>query len=1136
MTASARTAVTPAPPPDEAQRRRITSDLDATLFVEAGAGAGKTSSLVARIVNLVRSGVPITGIAAITFTEKAAAELRSRTRQRLEADPGPATDAALARLDHAPIGTLHSFARRILFDFPIEAGLPPGFAVLDELESGLAFEEQWGDLLDRLLDEADPADGLIAGGRAFVELCEFDGFGVDKGARRIADDFRSNWDLVSDRVELSDPGPLRFDTTAITALADSIASTPVPADDTQAGIVAELVGLASGLVSDSLRTRLEALAALDDKCGKWGERKSLPGAKGKWTSAFGKEGGEALEALRADEVELGRLANEALESVNRHRRLLLGAIIGRFVLDTATERAATGQLEFHDLLVLARRLLTEHPYIRRALHERYERVLLDEFQDTDPIQLEVAVRLTADPDDPAQAVVEPSAATDQPTDQPTDQLTWRDLRPLPGRLFIVGDPKQSIYRFRRADIATYLEQQDLSIAADAESVVALTTNFRSTTPVLAWVNDVFGQLIVAEEHAQPAYVPLLVAPDRPEWSDGLGPAVSVLGTTAEDEEALAEAKAPQVREREARDIAAMILRAIGEGNEPAWQKEAPGSGGFARSPVELKDICILIPSRTSLSALEEALTSANIEFTAEASSLVYSTQEIHDLLLALRALANTADEAALALTLRTPLFGVSDDELLVWKSGLGRWGLYSQIPEDLESHPIADALLYLRELHGDLGVLAPADLLSRLVSDRRMLEAVTDSPRYRDVWRRIRFVIDQAQAWSDATHGSLREYLVWARAQQEDNARVIEAIVPETGMNAVRITTIHMSKGREFPVVVVGGSSTSPRASSQPVLWLDDQPVVRLIKGVANAAHEGAAAIEKAFDEAERTRLLYVACTRAESHLVVSLYQGTKPCPGRQLREVHNESLSDQPVLEHGRRITGEPPVTAVGALPDWAMWELERAAWRDASAIPASMPVTVLAKGKSTVARLPLGTVTYVDAEDLAFPAFLGDDAQHGTELGIAVHRVLELSDLRIDERLPQIATDVARAAGLPASTLEAMARSALLSEPVARASTRGHWLELPITGTSGGIVLEGVADLVYREDDGSLVVVDFKTDLGVREEAVDGYWRQLSAYAELISNATEESVSGLVLVYCRSAVAHVRRRRASNSFLSGV
>ena len=160
-----------------------------------------------------------------------------------------------------------------------------------------------------------------------------------------------------DRVDLADPGPLDLDVAAIAALADRIGSTPIPHDDTQIATVAELVALASGLSSQSLRTRLEAVWALDDKYGHWGtERKSFPGAKGKWTSAFGPGGADALEALRADEIELGRIAHEALEGVKRHRRLLLGAIIGRFVLDGAAERASSGQLEFHDLLVLARRL------------------------------------------------------------------------------------------------------------------------------------------------------------------------------------------------------------------------------------------------------------------------------------------------------------------------------------------------------------------------------------------------------------------------------------------------------------------------------------------------------------------------------------------------------------------------------------------------------------------------------------------------------------------------------------------------------------------------------------------------------------------------------------------------------------
>src|SRR5690606_28364683 len=150
---------------------------------EAGAGAGKTSSLVGRIVALVRSGVDIGSIAAITFTEKAAAELRHRARAELVA---AGENRAAAGIDHAPIGTLHAFARRLLTDFPIAAGLPPGFTVLDELESHLAFEERWETLLDGLLDDPDPPGGAVAGGSALIELCQLDRFDLHRGGRRVA--------------------------------------------------------------------------------------------------------------------------------------------------------------------------------------------------------------------------------------------------------------------------------------------------------------------------------------------------------------------------------------------------------------------------------------------------------------------------------------------------------------------------------------------------------------------------------------------------------------------------------------------------------------------------------------------------------------------------------------------------------------------------------------------------------------------------------------------------------------------------------------------------------------------------------------------------------------------------------------
>ncbi len=427
-------------PPDQDARDRIAADLGATLFVEAGAGAGKTSSLVARIVNLVDSGVPITGIAAITFTEKAAAELRNRVRRELERSTSDLAAAALDRLDHAPIGTLHSFARRLLFEFPIEAGLPPGFSVLDELESALAFDEQWDDLLDRLLDDPAPAAGPLAGGRPFVELCEFDGFGILRGVRRIADDFRANWDLVAERVSFEAPPPLTVDVAPLVAVGTAIAGTEVPVDDGQAKHVRDIAAAVDAVSrSTTLRSTLEVVDALNDKYGAWTDDRPARGNQQKWKKHFGATDGPVrLAELKSQQAELGRLAAELIERVKLHRRMLAGAIVGRFVVDAADERATSGQLEFHDLLVLARRLLSHRPTVRAFLHERYPRVLLDEFQDTDPIQLEIAVRLTSAPDDPGQ------------------DSDWRALRPLPGRLFIVGDPKQSIYRFRRADIAQYL--------------------------------------------------------------------------------------------------------------------------------------------------------------------------------------------------------------------------------------------------------------------------------------------------------------------------------------------------------------------------------------------------------------------------------------------------------------------------------------------------------------------------------------------------------------------------------------------------------------------------------------------------------------------------------------------------------
>ncbi len=1104
-------------PPDEAARERIRTDLDATLFVEAGAGAGKTSSLVARIVNLVRSGVPITGIAAITFTEKAAAELRSRTRQRLEAHPGPDTDAALARLDHAPIGTLHSFARRILFDFPIEAGLPPGFTVLDELESGLAFEEQWSDLLDELLDDAEPAAGLIAGGRAFVELCEFDGFGVDKGARRMADDFRSNWDLVHDRVDLSDPGPLDLDLSAILELAEQIGATPIPDDDKQVETVAELVALAGGLRSSSLRTRLEALWALDHKYGHWGtERTSFPGAKGKWTKAFGPSGAEALESLRTDEIELGRLAHDALESVKRHRRLLLGAIIGRFVLDGATDRAASGQLEFHDLLVLARRLLTEHAHIRRLLHERYERVLLDEFQDTDPIQLEIAVRLTADPDDPAQA------ASDDPTGPPS----WRDLQPLPGRLFIVGDPKQSIYRFRRADISQYLRAAE-QVGADN---VRLSANFRSTRAVIDFANDVFDRLIAYEADTQPAFQRLDACRPDPLLDHGT---VSLLGVERHDDlvanQRNAEiGSADALRLREATDVAAAVSTALADG-WPVFDETID-----ALRPCRPGDICILLPTRISLPSLEAELRRAGLAYRAENSSVVYATIEIRQLLLALRAADDPTDTLALVETLRSPLYGCSDVELWEWKSGGGTWNLWATPPADLVAHPVADAIAHVRSVAERVGSTSAADLLAAVADERRAFDLALVGPDARDVWRRLRFVIEQARAWADAGGHGVRRYLQWATMQASE-ARVADTILPENDHDAVRVMTIHAAKGLEFPITIVAGLTTKPRrAVTNGVVWANDTWML------AGRGDDGVFVAQQPIDEqmgdAERRRLLYVACTRAVDHLVVSLHRGapTKnnadyddwgPLTSAELLWAAGAAEPSSGARPADLELRPMAPAATGPHTIDWADhddWSEERNRVFAAASRRTGIAATRLSEELAGTSASDEVDDPGLDKRPVNVELPPWQRGRYGTSIGRAVHGVLQFCDLSDGIDIDNLARAQCAAEGVIGlePQVAALARSAIAS-PIVRTVVAGaeHWRELFVAAPIGDRVLEGYVDLLVRTPDG-LVIVDYKTDQWSgpvqSAERVGRYRLQLAAYGAALATALDEPIIGGILVRC--------------------
>ena len=1081
---------------DQAARTEIGSTLNSSVFVEAGAGSGKTHEMVARICAMVDSGVELRGLVAITFTEKAAGELRERIRKNLAVGTDSALrELALDQLDTAPIGTIHSFALRLISGNPIAAGVPPLVKVVDEMRSQIAFNQRWDAILKRLFHdpELDKALQVLLGV----------GVSLDN-MKNVARGLDANWDRLSSHqpssvhVSVLDAGPIIRQCQDVLDLAVHCTnpSSPLLAKGL-AGLEAWLPKLMTAKESGNLGLVLGALRSVP--------RTNLKqGAVGHWKIPVQNVRDSAAALLESIDEAVASLMVPAINTVVAEMCVSLHA--------EATLRQQRGELEYHDLLILARNLLVgeDRREVHTQLHARYRHIMLDEFQDTDPIQAEIAIRLAS----PQMCGVD----------------GWEQLPVPAGRLFTVGDPKQSIYRFRRADIATYLQAKHRSTADSASKVVELVTNFRSTPAVLDWVNSTFCHLIQAKEGVQSSYTPLHPNPKRPELEDA-GPAVSVLGRTGAEPGPNGKVTAEGIREQEAADVARAIHMALGNAGQPAWRKQAGEKEEFAETVLELRDICILLPTRTALPALEDSLDSAGIEFRAEASSMVYATPEVHDLLLILRAAANHVDEAALVFALRTPWLGCGDDDLLTWKQAGGSWHVFAKAPEGQEYSAVGLAMRYLQKLSNGLACRTPSETMEHILTDRQMFEGVTDTPRYRDVWRRLRFVVDQARAWSEATHGSVRDYLVWAAAQQEDNAKVKEAVVPETDLQAVRILTIHASKGLEFPMVVLAGGGTRPMPFTESVVWDTDNVLqVTFAKGIETPGYDEAKKAEVDVLAEERLRLLYVACTRAESHLVLSLYNNAPSSLAGILQAL------DDPATTPDLLLTGDvvqpktlSATTVVAPVPSLADWQVFRSAWEEASSRISAVSVTTLAKGN--VGGQPhTSTLGYLGEDLSTVPAFAGSAAEHGPNWGTAFHKLLELCRLQSSADLTALSVGVAATFGLSnAPLLESMARSALASKPLQRAAVREHWQELTVAVPYKDQVIEGIVDLLFREDDGTLTIVDFKTDVSLTAISLESYWTQLRLYAEAVERATGNQVNEAVLVFCRADSTQVLTRTLS-------
>ncbi len=1057
---------------DQDVRDRIEHDLMSNLCVEASAGTGKTTVLVARIVEILRRGhSSIEELAVITFTEKAAAELSARVREGLEQalacaqepDEKARIETALRQLNRARIETIHAFASSLLKERPVEAGLDPNFEVLDDLGSSLSFDEAYRSWLSQTLSAKSPELW-----RAFNR-----GFELSR-LRELAELLHSHRSLLPlPHEEAARPASTQF----LADVADSVDDLRRLLGDCtdRSDKGAQQIGRILAKFADyqELANRTEVL-----------DRELLKPFK---ISALGnKKNWSPPDSCTRQKEICGELKErlQAMQDTLRTEALVgILPLVEAFVRQYAERRRLAGTAEFDDLLIWSRDLLRDQAEVRAYFQQRFTCVLVDEFQDTDPLQVEIVLYLTSG-----------------------DQVTtdWRELQPLPGRLFVVGDPKQSIYRFRRADIAIY---EWVTTRVLAEGLLRIKQNFRSVPNVIDWVNDVFGRLILEIEGVQPQYGPLVSA--RADNRHG-HPSVVLIQGQAE--------RADEQRQEEARLLAGAIERLV---KEERWIVEE----NKTERPALWRDVAILLPSRTGIEHYERALAAREIPFRHEGGRSFFDRQEVRELISCLRAIDDPTDRLSLVAALRSGAFGCSDDEIYRFVRGGGVLDI--RIPSDAHVAEVNEALATLRRLHDRRGRITLPRFIGEVLDETRLVEYALTLPQGQQAAANLLKVADQARAFSGVRAGGLRAFVRWLATSSGGHADEADAAVAESRDDVVRILTIHGAKGLEFPIVALANLNTD-RASRSPFA-IPDPNSGRLALSVGTKGSEFKTPNfdqdlerEKLHDEAEQGRLLYVAATRARDYLIVPAVRNGDNSKGMLASLLGCLSPDGGATIDAGNMhvydtalISSEPPAPAQ---PDPVQteeidhWEATREQWgEDRQAL-----IRQSSRG------LPL---TLLDELDVSEGDTEEDDdglAQGRVDEAHALERALRWVMSRVDldgtnlerlcERIPQRLwpdddTD----------ELALLARRCLESPVIARARAatevqRG--VEFSAPAPSGGFV-EGRVDLLFVEK-GQLVLADFHVD----ELSATESRRRADGLATSIGAATGMQVLEVCLVFARSGI----------------
>jgi ATP-dependent exoDNAse (exonuclease V) beta subunit len=1115
---------------DAVAREVIRSELDATVLVEAAAGTGKTSELVKRIIAVLRSGrAKIDHIAAVTFTHKAAGELKVRLRQKLDEARQTALDRerenledALKRLEEAAIGTIHSFCAQILCERPVEAGIDPAFQDLPEQEQKRLYERAFRGWFERALEDSRP--GLR---RALSRLA----WSSDSSP---ADELQmAGWKLVEWRDYRTAWTRRSFDREAeIEALCRE---------------VNELAKLSAGCRNKNDQLYKALTPARD--LATWMERADV-----RPTRDYDTLEGQLVKLVRLLKKNSWKGRGSFADDVRREdviaQREKLIQQLGEFVLRADADLAAmlqsemqdliegyqalkerVGKLDFVDLLIKVRDLLRDSREVRNFLQNRFTHIFVDEFQDTDPLQMEILLLLSAA--DPAMG--DP-----------------RQVIPKPGKLFVVGDPKQSIYKFRRADVSLYQEVRDQLVARGAR-LVHLTTSFRALRPIQECVNAAFAPVMQDDPAAaQVGYVPVEEGRAALEGQPGV-------------------VVVPAPRPYGKRDVAkTSINQCLPDALVAYIEWLLKHSGWKIRDPenpdrligIQSRHIAVLFRRFANYGedvarAYVRALESREIPHLLVGSKSFHQREEVETLRAACTAIEWPEDELAVYATLRGSFFAIPDTLLLRYRYEVGRIHplrpALGEQPADLS--PIVEALGILANLYRNRNHRPLAETLNFLLEATRAHVGFALRPGGHQVLANVYRVVELARGYEQTGAISFRGFVddLAARARRMESA---ESAVFEESADGVRLLTVHSAKGLEFPVVVLG-DMTANIAPRDPDRYIDPEQRLCATRLLWCAPWEltDHNAEERAREESEGIRVSYVAATRARDLLVIPgvgdmeldgwlepLNKAVYPRPS-EYRHSHAAPgcppFGETTVLERPFSLSQPEPSVKPGLHSPQAgehqvvWWDPAKLRLRVDTKLglrtfellqgepgPSAEPYqhwhgrrqqAIQAGAKPEYEIFNPSDITAQANAEIAIEVISRGAAvkrPSGPRLGALVHAILR--DVGFDrEAVDRLAQLHGRVYGAPLEEVHAarVAVEVALDHSLlrrARLAVRCQ-KETPVRlRLDDNRILEGVIDLMFLEE-GTWHIVDFKTDVQLAERRVQ-YQRQLCWYATAVSRLTNQ------------------------------